>query len=205
MSQARESNTSSRGPRSDRGVVVAQIVDAARESFANNGWAGTTMRAVAREAGVDPALVHYYFKSKEELLAAATTPPEAFFESVRAAMAVPVERRGEAILQNAIEQWSDERTGTTLRSIFLTAAHEPRTLERLRAVLTTSLIGAMADELDDDARLLRAVLISSQMVGFIMVRFVWRIEPLASLPDDEAVRIVGPTIQRYLNGELAPS
>jgi DMSO/TMAO reductase YedYZ molybdopterin-dependent catalytic subunit len=74
-----------RGPREDRGVISARIVAAARTSFAEHGWAGTTMRAVAREAGVDPALVHYYFHSKEDLLEASTTPPPEWIESVRTA------------------------------------------------------------------------------------------------------------------------
>ena len=61
------------GPRDERGVLSARILTAAREAFAETGWAGTTMRAVAR-AAVDPALVYHYFGSKEGLLEAATNP-----------------------------------------------------------------------------------------------------------------------------------
>ena len=65
------------GPRDERGVLAARILTAAREAFAQTGWAGTTIRAVAREADVDPALVYHYFASKEGLLDAATAPPPA--------------------------------------------------------------------------------------------------------------------------------
>ena len=56
--------------------MVERITAAARASFAHNGWAGTTLRGIARDVGVDPALVHYYFSSKEELLDASTMPPQ---------------------------------------------------------------------------------------------------------------------------------
>jgi hypothetical protein len=87
-------------------------------------------------------------------------------------------------------------------SILLTAAHEPRTREKLRAVVTGTILPSVAERLDDEERSLRASLVGSQVIGLIMIRYVWRIEPLASLPDDELVAVVGPTIQRYLSGRL---
>jgi hypothetical protein len=51
------------GPRDERGVLAARIVAAAREEFAEHGWAGTTLRAVARAADVDPALVYHRKKA----------------------------------------------------------------------------------------------------------------------------------------------
>ena len=64
------------GPRDERGVMSARILAAAREGFAHQGWAGTTIRAVARAADVDPALIYHYYGSKEGLLDAATEPEE---------------------------------------------------------------------------------------------------------------------------------
>ena len=66
------------GPRDERGVLAARILTEARTSFAEHGFAGTTVRAIARAADVDPALVHHYYGSKENLLDAATTPPPIF-------------------------------------------------------------------------------------------------------------------------------
>ena len=68
------------GPRDERGVLAARISAAARNEFAQHGWAGTTIRAVARGADVDPALVYHYFGSKEGLLDAATNPPQKFLD-----------------------------------------------------------------------------------------------------------------------------
>ena len=192
----------SRGPRDERGVMVAQITNAARTSFAQNGWAGTTLRGVAREVGVDPALVHYYFSSKEELLDASTNPPERWIASIQRTSEAPVERRGEAIVRNVVWTWEDPEISEVLRSILLTAAHEPRTREKLRAFLAASLLPTIAEQIDDEQRLLRASLVGSQVLGLAMLRYVWEIEPLASRSHEDLVATVAPTIQRYLSGPL---
>jgi AcrR family transcriptional regulator len=192
----------SRGPREERGVTVTQIQAAARASFAKNGWAGTSLRAIAREVGVDPALVHYYFASKEELLDAVTTFPAEWVASIQTAHSVPLAKRGEAIVRNVVWTWSQPEIREALVSILLTAAHDSRTHEKVRAVITTSLQPAVADRITGEERLLRAALIGSQVLGLVMHRYVWEIEPLASLPDDDLVAVVGPTIQRYLSGRL---
>ncbi|WP_232002321.1 helix-turn-helix domain-containing protein, partial [Mycobacterium sp. 1482292.6] len=70
------------GPRDERGVLAGRIVAAARVEFAEHGWAGTTIRAIARAADVDPALVYHYFGSKEKLLDAATNPPQKWLDDV---------------------------------------------------------------------------------------------------------------------------
>jgi AcrR family transcriptional regulator len=192
----------SRGPRDERGVTIARIEKAARVSFARNGWAGTSLRAIAREVGVDPALVHYYFTSKEELLDAVTNPPPAWLDSIQVTNSVPLRERGEAIVRNVVWSWSQPEIPDVLVSILETAAHEPRTREKLRAFLSASLLPAIAGRIDGEERLLRASLIGSQVLGLVMLRYVWRLEPLASLSDDDLVALVGPTIQRYLSGRL---
>jgi AcrR family transcriptional regulator len=193
----------SRGPREERGVTIAQIQAAARASFAKNGWAGTSLRAIAREVGVDPALVHYYFSSKEELLDAVTTFPAEWVAAIQTAHSVPLAQRGEAIVRNVVWTWSQPEIREALVSILLTAAHDPRTHEKVRAVITTSLQPAVADRITGEERLLRAALIGSQVLGLVMHRYVWEIEPLASLPDEHLVVVIGPTIQRYLSGRLS--
>jgi AcrR family transcriptional regulator len=191
-----------RGPRGDRGATLALITRAARASFAAHGWEGTSLRAIAREVGVDPALVHYYFSSKEDLLDAVTNPPDAWLESIRVTSSRPLRERGEAIVRNVIWTWAQPDIRDVLESILLTAAHEPRTREKLRAFLEASLLPAVAERIEGEERLVRASLIGSQALGLVMLRYVWRIEPLASLPDDQLVALVAPTIQRYLSGRL---
>ena len=183
-------------------MAVARIERAARASFAEKGWAGTSMRAIAREVDVDPALVHYYFSSKEDLLNAVTNPPPEWIASIQTTTLVPLRRRGEAMMRNVVWAWSQPQIREVLTAILLTAAHEPRTREKLRVLITASLLPAVAERLDDEERLLRASLIATQVLGLAMLRYVWQIEPLASLPDDDLVASLGPTIQRYLTGRL---
>src|SRR5277367_5458390 len=138
------------GPRDERGVLAARIVAAARDEFAERGWAGTTIRAVARTADVDPALVYHYFGSKEGLLDAATNPPQKWLESVAKVWTTPIEQLGAALITLLLASWADDEIGPTLRAILQTAAHEPSTREKLRRVVEGSLMG-VSDLGDDEA------------------------------------------------------
>ncbi|WP_263645525.1 TetR/AcrR family transcriptional regulator [Mycobacterium intracellulare] len=190
------------GPRDERGVLAARIAAAARDEFAVHGWAGTTIRAVARRADVDPALVYHYFGSKEGLLDAATNPPQQWLDRVAEVWATPVERLGAALLQLLLASWADDEIGPTLRAILQTAAHDPVTRDKLRRVVEGSLMGVSGLGSDDRDRLIRSGLISSQMMGFALMRYVWKIEPVASMTDDEAIAAIAPNLQRYVDGDL---
>ncbi len=190
------------GPRDERGVLAARIMGAARDAFAETGWAGTTIRSVARSADVDPALVYHYFGSKEGLLDAATTPEPRFLERVAATWTVPEPELGRALVETLLSNWADPEIGSFLRAVLQTAAHEPTTREKLRLVVERSLIGVSRFGTDDDDRLLRSGLISSQLMGFALMRYVWKIEPVASMSDAQAIAALAPTLQRYVDGDL---
>jgi AcrR family transcriptional regulator len=190
------------GPRDERGVLSARILTAAREAFAETGWAGTTMRAVARAADVDPALVYHYFGSKEGLLEAATNPPPRWLENVAKTWTTPVAELGSALLRLMLGAWADDEVGPVLRAVLQTAAHEPSTREKLRRIVESSLMGVSQLGVDEHDRMVRSGLISSQIMGLAMMRYVWKIEPVASMSDDEVVAAVAPNLQRYIEGEL---
>jgi AcrR family transcriptional regulator len=190
------------GPRDERGVLAARIVAAARDEFADQGWAGTTIRAVARAADVDPALVYHYFGSKEGLLDAATNPPPKWLESVAKVWTTPVDRLGAALITLLLAAWADDEVGPTLRAILQTAAHESATREKLRRVVEGNLMGVSELGGDERDRLIRSGLISSQMMGFALMRYVWKIEPIASMTDDEVIAAITPNLQHYVSGDL---
>jgi AcrR family transcriptional regulator len=191
-----------RGPRDERGVVSAQILRAARASFAEQGYAGTTLRAVAQAAGVDPALVNYYFKNKTGLLDAALVPPRAWVDAIARGAAAPLRTRGAALVRTLVEGWSDPEIAGFLRSAILTAAHEEIALERLMAAFAVHVLEAVSSRLPDEERLLRASLASTQLVGLGIMRYVWQVGAVATLSDDRVIELVGPTVQRYLAGKL---
>jgi AcrR family transcriptional regulator len=190
------------GPRDERGVLAARIVAASRDEFAEHGWAGTTIRAVARAADVDPALVYHYFGSKEGLLDAATNPPQKWLDNVAKVWTTPIEQLGTAILKLMLASWADDEIGPTLRAILQTAAHEPATHEKLRRVVEGSLMGVSQLGRDEDERLVRSGLVASQTIGFALMRYVWKIEPIASMTNDEAIAAIAPNLQRYVSGDL---
>ena len=191
-----------RGPRGQRGIAEEQILRAARTSFATNGYAGTSLRSVAQAADVDPALVHYYFHDKRGLLEAALVPPPSFLEGIERASAVPMQQRGRALVEGMLATWEQPEAEETLRSIILTAAHEPIAMQYLREVFATYILRAVAEHLPDDEKQLRVGLIASQLVGLSMTRYVWRVSALTDLPPMQVTDLIAPTIQRYLSSPL---
>src|SRR5262249_4134012 len=151
------------GPRDERGVLAAKILTAAREAFADTGWAGTTIRSVARGADVDPALVYHYFGSKEGLLDAATDPPQRWLENIAKTWTTPVPELGAALLRLMLGAWADNEIGPVLRSVLQTAAHEQSTREKLRRVVEANLMGVSQLGADEHDRAVRSGLISSQI------------------------------------------
>jgi AcrR family transcriptional regulator len=203
MGERMPKKTTAPGPRDERGVLAARILDVARTAFAEHGAAGTTIRAVARAADVDPALVYHYFGSKEGLLDAATDPPQRWLENVARTWTTPAGELGAALLRLMLGAWADDEIGPILRAVLQTAAHEQSTREKLRAIVERSLLGVSQLGADDRDRQVRSALISSQIMGLAMMRYIWRIEPIASMDDEELVVAVAPNLQRYIDGRLA--
>jgi AcrR family transcriptional regulator len=197
-----DQGVSVRGPRDERGVIAAKILRAARASFAQHGYAGTTLRAVAQAADVDPALVNYYFTNKTGLLEAVLVPPAAWVDAVAQGAAAPLRTRGAALVRTLVDGWSDPEIAGFLRSAILTAAHEPIALERLMAGFAVNVLDAVATNLPDEERAVRASLASTQLVGLGIMRYVWKVGAVATLSDDRVVALIGPTVQRYLAGKL---
>lgn len=190
------------GPRDERGVLAARILAAAREAFAETGFAGTTIRAVARSADVDPALVYHYFGSKDALLDAATNPPARWLQNIAATWATPVSELGAALLRLMLGAWADDEIGPVLRAVLQTAAHEQTTREKLRRVVESQLMGVSQLGVDERDKAVRSGLIASQIMGLAMLRYIWKIEPIASMSDDELVAAIAPNLQHYIEGEI---
>jgi len=190
-----------RGRRPGGPDTRAAILAAARASFASQGFAGTTIRAVASTAGVDPALVHHYFGSKDDLFVAALELPVDPRVALAPAIAGGLDGAAERMLRVFLSVWDDPAVRLPLlglvRGMFDV---EGRGLLRdgfLPAVLEP--VGA-ALGVDEPAR--RMPLVASQMLGLILLRYVLEVEPLVSMSADEVVAIYAPTLQRYLSGDL---
>jgi len=178
------------------------ILDAARKAFASNGYDATSLRGVARDAGVDPALVHHYFGSKAGMFAAATSVPVDLPEGLAAVAAGGPDGLGERLVTFFLSVWDGTTDRSPLLALIRGAASHEDSARLLREFLTTEVLGRVVAALDVPDPQLRANLVGSQMVGLAMARYVVRLEPLASADRSVVVAAVAPTIQRYLTGTI---
>jgi len=183
-----------------RGLILV----AARSEFGRRGYDGTTMRGVARAAGVDARLVHHYFDGKEELFVSALGFPARPQDIVAAVLAGPVEEIGQRLARTVLAIWDSAEGRERIVALFSGALASEAAARMLREFVTRELLGRIAAALQVDRGELRAALAASHLVGIAMARVVVKIEPLASLDPDELARIVGPVLQRYLTEPELP-
>ncbi|GIJ21443.1 TetR/AcrR family transcriptional regulator [Micromonospora lutea] len=180
------------------------ILDAARSTFAERGFDASTIRAIAASAGVDPALVHHYFGNKEQLFLAAMRFPVDPRELLPKVLAGDRDALGERLVRMFVTVW-DSPAGAAGVALLRSAVSSEWTARLLREFLTTQVLRRVLDQLDvDPAEVpLRGSLVASQLVGLALMRYVIRLEPVASVAPQTLIATVGPTVQRYLTDELA--
>ncbi len=178
------------------------ILQAARQSFGASGYAGTTIRGVARAAGVDPALVHRFYGSKESLFAATLDLPADPSVLLPALLGEGLDGLGERVVGTFLTLWDATPGQGPMLALLRSAVADETAAELLRDFLTRVAMGPLAKAAGGDSPDLRASLVASQVVGLAVSRYVLRIEPLASTPAAELAAHLGPTLDRYLTGAL---
>jgi AcrR family transcriptional regulator len=179
------------GPRSE-GTRLA-ILRAAQAMFAARGYEQTTIRAVAAQANVDASMVMRYFQSKAGLFAAAVTTDL----QVPDLRSVPSSQRGELLVRYFVDRWEGPVADERLIALLRTAVTSEAIAGQVQAILGQRLaerIAVLGEELAPG----RAALIAAQLLGLALCRYILRFEPLASLPADEVVAAVAPSVDRYL-------
>jgi AcrR family transcriptional regulator len=199
MSVSRRKRT---GRRPGKSGTRDAILRAARTQFGELGYDRTTIRSIAAQAGVDPALVLHFFGSKQRLFLEVVELPFDPAADLPALLAGDRRKVGERLARLFLAALDDEDARSRWTSMLRAAATEPAAAEMLRELLTKRVFVPLAETLGvEDARL-RATLVGSQIVGVVMARHIVRVEPLASLPSDELAQAIAPTLQRYLTGPL---
>jgi AcrR family transcriptional regulator len=195
------SSTVPRGRRPGSPDTRAAILVVAREAFAAKGFAGTSVRGIASEAGVDAALVHHYFKSKDDLFLAALELPVDPRELLLPAIAGGADGAAERMLRVFLSVWDDPELQLRLVGV-IRGIMDSDGQRLLRDGFLPVVLGPVGVALGIDRPELRMPLVASQVFGLIILRYVMAVEPLASLTADEVVAIYAPTIQRYLSDPL---
>ncbi|HEV8649740.1 MAG TPA: TetR family transcriptional regulator [Actinomycetes bacterium] len=181
------------------------ILDAARRAFAERGYDAATIRAVAEAAGVDPALVHHYFGSKEQLFVTTMELPVDPTELVARLLAGDREHIGERIAATFVSVWDQTANQHPFIALIRSAVSSEKAATMLREFLAHALFRRITDQLGMPDGHLRASLVASQLMGLAIARYIIRIEPLASAPPPVVVAAIGPTLQRYVTGDLGPA
>ncbi len=179
-----------------------EILESARACFADNGFDRATIRDIAARASVDPALVIHYFGSKEQLFGAALQLPMEPGEILARVRDQAPEDMGPALVRAFLSAWEPAETRVPLIATLRSAMTNETAMTLVRDYLERRVFGPITEALPADDAQLRATLVGSQFIGLAMLRHVAGIEPLASASVDELVAAVGPTVQRYLTGDL---
>jgi AcrR family transcriptional regulator len=179
------------------------ILSAASEAFAERGYDGASIRQIATGAGVDPALVHHYFGNKEQLFLETVQAPINPREVLPAVLAGGVEGVGERLARMFLGVW-DSPAGSPAAALLRSAVSNEWTARMLREFLISQVLRRIMKDLNletPDAPL-RASLVASQLVGLAMARYIVKVEPIASAPPEQLITAIGPTLQRYIAGDL---
>jgi AcrR family transcriptional regulator len=192
-----------------------KILDAARKRFGDHGYDGATIRAIAGDAGVDPALVHHFYGTKERLFAAAMRLPVLPSEIITGVLGAERDRLGEefgprigeVLTGTMLRAWDVAGIRTAFLGLLRSAATTDQGVAMLREFVTSTIVTSLTEVAglgDDQEGRFRATLVASQVVGLGFARYVIGLEPLASASTEDLVAAIGPTVQRYLTGDLSP-
>ena len=181
----------------------SSILDAARTIFAEKGFDKASIRAIAAQAGVDPALVHHYFGTKDKLFLASMNAPMNPAELIPQALAGPRDQAGERLIRLVLSVW-DSPAGAAALGMFRSALSNEWTARLLREFVVTQILRRAVAELAlrPDEAPMRASLVATQISGLMVSRYVLKIEPLASADHEAVVAALAPNVQRFLTDPL---
>ena len=185
------------------------ILDSARLRFAEHGYDGATIRGIAAGAAVDPALVHHFYGNKEKLFAAAMRLPAVPSEVIAAALAGgDGASPGTHLVAAVLAVWEDPAVHGVIIGLLRSAMNSEQAAGMLREFITDAILApvralARADSPDDAAY--RAGAVASQMLGLALTRYVLRVGPVAAASVADLAATIGPTVERYLTGDIRAS
>jgi AcrR family transcriptional regulator len=188
-----------RPPRTESADTRDRILAAAREEFSERGYEKTSIRGIAKAAGVDSALVHHYFGTKEQVFEASVEVAFAPALKVRdAVLQGPLDDVGERMTRVILGLWENPVTRAPLLAIVRSAVSNEAAAAVFRRLVSDQLLRRIAGRLDAANPELRAELAAAQLVGVAMLRYVIKIEPLASADPEEIIARVAPVVQGHL-------
>jgi AcrR family transcriptional regulator len=193
-----------RGRRAGQSDTKDLIRKAARERFLSRGYGDSSMRSIAADAGVDVALVSYYFGSKRGLFNAAMSLTVSPAEMLEVALEGDLETVPTRMLRGMLALWDDPESGPPLIALLRAAANDPAMSRLAAEMVEREIVARLAARIGGEDSLERAAALCAQMAGLIFSRYLLRLEPIASMPADDIIRVLEPSLVDALFGGAKP-
>jgi AcrR family transcriptional regulator len=174
------------------------ILAVARRRFATRGYDATSLRGIAADAQVDPALLIHYFGTKEGLFIAATGLPARLPDLFAGLDGADRRESAEALVRGYLAAVDSDQSRNAILALVRSAVSSEKAAAMMREFLTTELLSVIAEWTQAPDAPLRASLVAAQLVGIAMLRHVVRVDPVARASPDEIVALVTPVIEQYL-------
>jgi AcrR family transcriptional regulator len=178
-----------------------RVIDAARDNFMRDGYDRATVRKIAADAGVDVAMVYYFFGNKEGLFhASVLTGPDHPLHQLAGLLDESPDQIGPRLVRRVLEHWEEGGVFEPLLTLWRSAAIQPAARKLLHDVMAGPMAERIATTFGVTDAELRVELVASHLMGLAFARYQLKIEPIASTPIDALVAMMGPTVERYLTG-----
>ncbi len=174
------------------------ILVAARRAFAERGYEATSLRSIANQVHVDPALLVHYFGSKDGLFLAAlevAVGPSDLFSGLND---LSVRDAAELVVRRYLSLLDEEQTRDVVLSLVRSAVSSERAATMLREFLVEKMLASLGAVIDQGDGQLRASLVVAQLIGIAILRHVVKLDVLARASNDDLVLLAAPVIEGYL-------
>ncbi len=185
------------GRRPGQNETREHILAAARNQFGARGYVGTTIRGIAGEAGVNPALVHHFFGTKDQVFVAALNLPVDPSTVLAVVLDGPRSEVGHRILGLFLRLWRDPVSRASFLALVRSVSTNEQAATMMRQFIEQVMLAKVADALDVPR--LRLTALVSQVMGIALTRYVIGVEPIASATEEELIALVAPVIQHYID------
>jgi AcrR family transcriptional regulator len=174
------------------------ILAVARRQFATRGYDATSLRGIANEAKVDPALLIHYFGTKDGLFAAAAGLPAGLSQLFAGAQTGSLRDFSESLVRVYLQFVDSDQSRNAILALVRSAVSNEKAAAMLREFLAAELLPVVESHTEHDDAPLRASLVAAQLIGTAVLRHVLRVDHVAKASPDEIVALVAPVIEQYL-------
>ncbi|MCI1895926.1 MAG: TetR family transcriptional regulator [Ancrocorticia sp.] len=193
---AHDEKSGKRGPQAKRGTVRARILEVARDEFIAKGYDGATIREIARVAQCDNALVSYYFGSKQLLFRECFNLPLDPAQEVLQELAPGPNGAGERLARHALWLYEEHLTADTMQALMRALITDAVTSQRFRTYMRNDVFGKIAEGTRHPDRISEEIeLAMATMYGIVTMRYIVKLEPIASMPRERLIHDIAPLIQ----------